>query len=869
MHIDSFTPFGYLQNPYYQCVTNYWDVQSGVLRSDPKIVGFGWVLPFSKRPQWEVSIGLGLRLGSKLLLTRDELSVFDVDAIVHTPFRFVYRIDVGFRAFYAEFFLEDRGLLACRISQDGPMPIGRDVTAVGTAPSARRDAEAGEGAGEQAWEGGTAVAGDDGAAAAAEAAGAGDNREFGTYFEGARPVIVARAWSSDGEIGTSLDGTAPEGTAPEGGAPGGGGVWRVERPAHPKCKTPPVEVLYAGRAAQPAAAGATGGEPGRGGLDRRDAGGVDAPHADVSGGTPRAPEGGREAWLVVEEPDPVARVRLGAHEHPVAVAGWPAPIADRPPTSVAGDGAAGTADNRARADDSFRPTGGISAAQAARTAAARFVATVPRLTGDFPSEVKRGFYYDFETTRACTLPPAGVFRGHWPTWMINMPRVVLAEGSMDMARLAYSDPRLAKEAILTMLRDTPLENTPCVFASGEYNMVAADGARCGTSPAWCIPFVNIYDIYRRVGDPAWLEAIYPHLVSLVDYWLKKRTDPEGWLTYKCTWEAGEDNNPRIDPMATGDNVISDYVRPVELQASMAHAASILGEFAETLGRGDDVARFESIHDEFREKTQALWDSEAGRFRDWDRLAGAFVQVAGEESYWGADFTRQSPLSLIALLLDTAKPEQRLAMRREVAAFFRSPFTIWPSWSTFVLEAAAATGVFDMAGEMAWEIVRRTAATSDRRSLGAIGGTVGRPTPGAAPEYWPYDPKEFMGNDAYAWGAQSAAFVVRHVLGIRPVYGLGTNGGAGTGGGLRLRPAFPPGLRLGGEYGVENLAHGAGRISVSYSRIAGYWMCRVGIEEVTGLEVRCGDEVIYQGGPSSVHEFSLPERDGVLQEVTLI
>ncbi len=781
MHIDSFTPFGYLQNPYYQCVSSYWDVQSGVLRSDPKIVGFGWVLPFSKRPQWEVSVGLGLQIGTDLLLTRDELSVFDVEAVVHTPFRFVYRIDTGFRAYYADFYLEDRDLLACRLSQDGPPPIDR--------PAPERGAAADPGAGNTGLVGGP------------------------------RPVLVARARSSDGGIEATLEADK----------------WQVSRPPHPKCKTPPIELLYAGSAAA-------------------------------------VPQARAEEWLVVFEPGSLARLRLAGGEHPVAVADWPAPIAVR-------------ATNGRACGPSPVPIaagGRQAAAQATRTAAVKFVSSVPRLTGDFPPEVKRGFYYDFETTRTCTVPPAGVFGGHWPTWMINMPRVVLAEGSMDMARLAYADPELAKESILTMLRDTPLENTPCVFASGEFNMVATDGTRCGTSPAWCIPFINIYDVYRRVGDTAWLDAVYPHLVALVDYWLDQRTDPEGWLTYKCTWEAGEDNNPRIDPKATGDNVISDYVRPVELQASMAHAAAILIELSAILGKSEDGKRFASLQNEFFKKTQSLWDPAAQRFRDWDRLNGAFVEVAGEESYWGADFTRQSPLSLIALLLDTATPEQREAMRPEVAAFFRSPFTIWPSWSTFVLEAAAAIDMFETAGEMSWEIVRRTSATSDRRSIKEVGGSVERPMPGASPEYWPYDPKEFLGNDAYAWGAQSAAFIVRHILGIRPVYGISrrnddstaarTDGAVGDSGqelGLRLRPAFSQWLRRRGEYGVENLAHGEGRISVAYTRNAGSWTCRLGIEEIRSLEVRCGDEIIYQGGPAAVHEFSLPTANGALQEVTLI
>ena len=85
-------------------------------------------------------------------------------------------------------------------------------------------------------------------------------------------------------------------------------------------------------------------------------------------------------------------------------------------------------------------------------------------------------------------------RRHLPrrmaSWMAAWPRVVLAEGVLDMLRLAYADPALAQRAVLSLFRDAPQPNVPCVFEGGEFNMVAADGSRCGTSPAWCLPFLQ-------------------------------------------------------------------------------------------------------------------------------------------------------------------------------------------------------------------------------------------------------------------------------------------------------------------------------------------------------------------------------------------
>ena len=81
------------------------------------------------------------------------------------------------------------------------------------------------------------------------------------------------------------------------------------------------------------------------------------------------------------------------------------------------------------------------------------------------------------------FPPGGIFTDVWPAWMVDWPRAVLAEGSLDAMRLSYAQPELAQRAVLSLFRDTPGPNVPCVFQGGEFNMVAADGSACGTSPA--------------------------------------------------------------------------------------------------------------------------------------------------------------------------------------------------------------------------------------------------------------------------------------------------------------------------------------------------------------------------------------------------
>lgn len=719
--MNNFTPFGNLQNPFYQCIESYYDVTSGILQSDPVLTGIGWVIPFPKRAGWVVSFGAGV-LGPaatagaattpparrRCLLSRADFAPYNLVATTHTPYLLELVADTPAGRLVQRYLLGDRDVLVGAFALEDAAPGAKLAILV----KARR--EGGEG---------TVESGE---------AEAGSNRRRHLVFRTERderydtppvrwevPGGVPVAAATIGELATLLQG-AEKPTAVGGARATGASPWTGE--------------VFVATAVDPANSVRT--------------------------------------TLTLEDP---------------RSARW----------SPGGDGP--------RVNASSGLDGTVVYGRPAVELAAECTAQLPRLVGDFPAHDRNGFAYDFETTRLCTLPAVGRFNGPWPTWMSNMPRVVLAEGSLDLARLGYMDDRTARDAVLTMFRDTPGPNVPCLFASGGYNMVAADGTTCGTSPAWCIPFFNIYDLYLRTLDRDWVDELFPHLEALIDYWLGERTDEDGWLTYKCTWEAGEDNNPRIDPLATGDNVISNFVRPVELQASMAHAGHVLERFANVTGRRERAARYAALRSEYAERVHALWDPRTRRFRDWDKTNDRFVEVAGREEYWGADFTRQSPLSLVSLLFDTATLEQRRAMRSEVARFYRSPFTMWPSWATFVLEAASSLGMTWMAGEMAYDILRRVYAHTDRRSTGEFE----RPLPGASPEYWPHDWGTFGGNDAYAWGAQTSSFLIRHILGIRPTEST-------EGLGLSLSPSLPPSLRAhGSRFGVENLLHRGERVGVEY------------------------------------------------------
>jgi hypothetical protein len=468
----------------------------------------------------------------------------------------------------------------------------------------------------------------------------------------------------------------------------------------------------------------------------------------------------------------------------------------------------------------------------------RFWRGAARLEGDWPASWRRGWVHDVETTRMCVFPAGGIFRDVWPAWMIQWPRVVLAEGSLDLARLAYADPDLAKRAALSMVRDAPAPNVPCVFQHAEPNMVAADGSVCGTSPSWCVPFYNFERLYLRTLDRAWLNEIYPFLARYLQWWLEERTDPDGWAMYKCTWEAGEDDTPRLDPERRGDNVVSELVRPVELQATMALSATVLGRFADELGEHAEAARWQGIAGAFTARTQELWDAQASRFRDWDCRRNGFLEPSGQTSYWGVDPCRYSALSFTPLLAGLAREDQRRAMAEELEHYATPPWTLWPSWSYVVLESALAMGERAFAARVAASIVGRVYDELDRRTRGEPRG----PTPGVAREYWPLDLGTWNACEGYGWGATTASFLVRQILGF-----LESESTSGVR--FRLGPGLPEALlESGRRYAIVNMPYRGHSLDLEYAVLA----------SADGSDARLTVRVSAEGASSCV----VVDEDGV-------
>ncbi len=414
----------------------------------------------------------------------------------------------------------------------------------------------------------------------------------------------------------------------------------------------------------------------------------------------------------------------------------------------------------------------------------------PRISGDWPDSWRRSFVYDLDTTLHVLMPPMGIFENPWPSWMLYNPRIVMAENCLDMMRLHYADPDAAEQAVLTMFETAPMPNVPCMHPNGNLNMVARDGEPTGTSPAWCLPFHNIRLMYLRRLNKAWIAKLFPYMAAYMKWWLENRTDEEGWAVYKCTWEAGEDANPRLDAEHSGDAVLTEIVRPCELQAAFAHSAHVLAFFAEELGMPEEIRdEWLKVYENYRDRTRRMWDAKAERFRDWDKVAKAWT--APRDGVSEADI-RFSPLSHSIPLYGVASAEQAAAMGKHLHEYADTRADNWASWSFALLEGSIASEAAPTAAEYAHSILSRVYPGNDRRKL-----TPPRPLPGVGHEVWGRDPSD-GGHEVYGWGCTTAQILIRHLLGFQE--SADTSAVV-----FDLAPSVPRGLsETGKTYAIDNI-----------------------------------------------------------------
>jgi hypothetical protein len=425
--------------------------------------------------------------------------------------------------------------------------------------------------------------------------------------------------------------------------------------------------------------------------------------------------------------------------------------------------------------------------------------------------------------------PNGIYKYPWDAMQIQAPRTVLAETSIDMWALSYADADMAKEVVLGLFANAPSANVPCSRENGEMNMVAADGAECGTSISWCYPFFCAASIWARTRDGRWLSKLYPLLGRFLHWTLQNRTDAEGYVTGKCSWETGMDTSTRfLIHQPTGGEVI-EFLRIVELQAATSHAAGILEQFAKVLGDEHSREDWRKIQQGYAAKTQSLWKEDW--FYDFDTRNGQLVTSVGR------DVGQVAPI-----FCGIASAAQRQKMRPALGKFYtdsmarRLPaadFEDWQDglhWSSLVLpyvESLWAAGEMELVSQVIESIGERIYTSMDRRSIINPSSSDDKQLAAAQKLGWPgvsceiWGGQGAYGGEGYGWGAVLPAHIIRNLMGFRDPQQTGV---------LPLSPNLPNSFMVAGKtYRVLNLQYGEASFELAITaldslrvRVEGVW-----------------------------------------------
>ena len=454
----------------------------------------------------------------------------------------------------------------------------------------------------------------------------------------------------------------------------------------------------------------------------------------------------------------------------------------------------------------------------------RFWGEAPRLGGDFPEHWKHAWIYDFETLRMMVRKPVGVYKHPWDAMQIQAPRNVLGETSIDMWALGYADPETAQAVLLGQFQDAVEANVPCMREDGTMNMVSADGSECGTAVQWCYPFYCIESTFLRTGDMAWMGKLYPYLTAFLEWTLKHRTDSEGWIVAKCSWESGMDASSRfLIQQPTGGESI-EFVRVAELQAAMSHAASSMGAYAKLLGRQGDVARWQDLASRYADKTRQLFYQ--NWFYDVDSRTGKPIVISGHR-----EITQMAPI-----MCEVATPEQIHAMIPAMLEYTPQQ-DYWLEWASLVQPYAESLWIAQQCLQLAntlYEVVDRAYRSMDRRELEPekkLGW------PGVSCEYWGQNGA--AGGEGYGWGATLPVHIIRSIFGYREVRG-------DQSGHFALTPNIPDALTgAGKKFLLHNLHFRGKRFDLQYSQVAeGEFQASLTMAEKAG-GVRVTDEAGHE------------------------
>jgi alpha-L-rhamnosidase len=198
-----------------------------------------------------------------------------------------------------------------------------------------------------------------------------------------------------------------------------------------------------------------------------------------------------------------------------------------------------------------------------------------------------------------------------------------AQLTAGTATLLFDTERLYGKMFQDMLdAQTEAGEVPLLSPSNEnYGYVGKPSFKpedcCGATPAWdAFWFVLPWESYRRHGDRAALETVYPAMRKYLDEWIPRWTGKDGdAFAHTLTSGLGDWVPPEGVPTINALVSSAYYARMVKLATDVAAA----------LGRADDAARYAERFEAVRADFNARFLGPDGLYRE--REGEPFVQTA--------------------------------------------------------------------------------------------------------------------------------------------------------------------------------------------------------------------------------------------------
>ena len=198
-----------------------------------------------------------------------------------------------------------------------------------------------------------------------------------------------------------------------------------------------------------------------------------------------------------------------------------------------------------------------------------------------------------------------------------------AQLTAGTASLLFDTERIYRKMFQDMLdAQTPEGEVPLLCPSNQnYGYVGKPAFKpvdcCGATPPWdAFWFVIPWESYRRYGDPAALEKVYPAMRRYLDDWIPRWTSRDGDdHSYTLTSGLGDWVAPAGVPTL---NALSST-------AYYAHLVRIAGDAARALGKTEDASRYDELFGKIRSDFNARFLSDDGVYRE--KPEEAFVETA--------------------------------------------------------------------------------------------------------------------------------------------------------------------------------------------------------------------------------------------------